>query len=175
MHKILNGMPSLQTSSNLNDRVAHADRASSGGVSVYFDDCKQVVLDAINGCSFALVCAAWLTERDIINELVRSECKVVITADVMHTRCQKLQDIEHLRVLGNSRGRRRPLMHSKFLVGFDDHQQPRFVLTGSFNYTAHASRNIENLVRIDDAAIASAYADEFNKIYAAGRRLVSRR
>lgn len=132
-------------------------------------------MNAINSSSFVLVCTAWLTERDIINELVRSECKVAITADVMHTRCRALQDIEHLRVLGSSRGRRRPLMHSKFLVAFDDHQQPKYVLTGSFNYTAHASRNIENLVRIDNPSIAEAYADEFNKIYAAGRRLVGRR
>ena len=43
----------------------------------------------------------------------------------------------------------------------------RTVITGSYNFTGSAEHdNDENLVIIDDQAVARAYLDEFNQAYA---------
>jgi len=41
------------------------------------------------------------------------------------------------------------------------------VITGSYNFTGSAERdNDENLVIVDDPALARAYLDEFDRVYA---------
>jgi phosphatidylserine/phosphatidylglycerophosphate/cardiolipin synthase-like enzyme len=46
----------------------------------------------------------------------------------------------------------------------------QIVVTGSYNFSRSAEeRNDENLLVIHNAAIASLYQDEFDKIYAAGQ------
>jgi phosphatidylserine/phosphatidylglycerophosphate/cardiolipin synthase-like enzyme len=54
------------------------------------------------------------------------------------------------------------ILHHKVII-IDD----RTVITGSYNFTGSAERdNDENLVIIDDPAIARSYLDEFNRTYA---------
>jgi phosphatidylserine/phosphatidylglycerophosphate/cardiolipin synthase-like enzyme len=54
------------------------------------------------------------------------------------------------------------ILHHKVII-IDD----RTVITGSYNFTGSAERdNDENLVIIDDPAIARSYMDEFNRTYA---------
>jgi phosphatidylserine/phosphatidylglycerophosphate/cardiolipin synthase-like enzyme len=54
------------------------------------------------------------------------------------------------------------ILHHKIII-IDD----RTVITGSYNFTGSAERdNDENLVIIDDPAIARTYLDEFNRTYA---------
>lgn len=53
------------------------------------------------------------------------------------------------------------ILHHKVII-IDD----KTVITGSYNYTASAERdNDENLVIIDDAALAKQYVDEFQRLY----------
>lgn len=52
-------------------------------------------------------------------------------------------------------------MHSKLMI-IDE----KTVVMGSYNFTANANRtNDENVLIIDDPALAKAYVDEFNRIY----------
>ncbi|HET9223040.1 MAG TPA: phospholipase D-like domain-containing protein, partial [Roseiflexaceae bacterium] len=54
------------------------------------------------------------------------------------------------------------ILHHKVII-IDE----RMVITGSYNFTSSAERdNDENLVIIDDPAIARGYLDEFNRTYA---------
>jgi phosphatidylserine/phosphatidylglycerophosphate/cardiolipin synthase-like enzyme len=54
------------------------------------------------------------------------------------------------------------ILHHKTII-IDE----RIVITGSYNFTASAERdNDENLLIIDDAVIARAYLDEFERVYA---------
>jgi phosphatidylserine/phosphatidylglycerophosphate/cardiolipin synthase-like enzyme len=54
------------------------------------------------------------------------------------------------------------ILHHKVIV-IDE----RIVITGSYNFTSSAERdNDENLIIIDDAALAHAYLDEFERVYA---------
>jgi phosphatidylserine/phosphatidylglycerophosphate/cardiolipin synthase-like enzyme len=56
-------------------------------------------------------------------------------------------------------------MHSKTII-IDDH----IVITGSYNFTARAEDvNDENIVIIDDAAIAQQYIAEFERVYTQAR------
>jgi phosphatidylserine/phosphatidylglycerophosphate/cardiolipin synthase-like enzyme len=54
------------------------------------------------------------------------------------------------------------ILHHKVIV-IDE----RTVLTGSYNFTSSAEKdNDENLVIVDDPALARAYLDEFERVYA---------
>jgi phosphatidylserine/phosphatidylglycerophosphate/cardiolipin synthase-like enzyme len=54
------------------------------------------------------------------------------------------------------------ILHHKVIV-IDE----RTVITGSYNFTSSAERdNDENLVIVDDPALARAYLDEFQRVYA---------
>jgi phosphatidylserine/phosphatidylglycerophosphate/cardiolipin synthase-like enzyme len=54
------------------------------------------------------------------------------------------------------------ILHHKVIV-IDE----RTVITGSYNFTSSAEKdNDENLVIVDDAALAQAYLDEFQRVYA---------
>lgn len=61
-----------------------------------------------------------------------------------------------------------PALHSKFLIidGSD-------VETGSFNYTAAARKNVENVLVIRDAPeVAKVYAQEFERLWGEGYELI---
>jgi phosphatidylserine/phosphatidylglycerophosphate/cardiolipin synthase-like enzyme len=71
-------------------------------------------------------------------------------------------------------------MHHKFLVGLSREHIPVWVVTGSFNASVQASRNIENALVIEDPALALAYYQEYQRIYTvskpiSGKRTVARR
>jgi phosphatidylserine/phosphatidylglycerophosphate/cardiolipin synthase-like enzyme len=54
------------------------------------------------------------------------------------------------------------ILHHKVII-IDE----RTVVTGSYNFTSSAERdNDENLVIVDDPAIARAYLEEFERVYA---------
>ena len=54
-------------------------------------------------------------------------------------------------------------MHHKFMVFVQD-DIPRAVLTGSYNYTEQAKNNLENVIYIEDTAIAQSYYEEYNRL-----------
>jgi hypothetical protein len=97
--------------------------------------------------------------------------------------------IERFRCVGNHNADKNPAFpraHHKFLVGctyrpdrddavdadapfgepYPQCFQPHAVWTGSFNLTANAERSFENVVVIEDEAIAQAYYNEWNQLAA---------
>jgi hypothetical protein len=85
-----------------------------------------------------------------------------------------------VRCVGNHNSEKHPAfprMHNKFLVFCemedsvaDDDPSillfPMEVWTGSFNFTANATKSLENSILIRDEGIATAYFDEFSQIFA---------
>jgi phosphatidylserine/phosphatidylglycerophosphate/cardiolipin synthase-like enzyme len=57
-------------------------------------------------------------------------------------------------------------MHHKVII-IDD----KIVITGSFNFTANANNNDENVLVIYDKEIAKQYITEFDKIFSDGKDL----
>ena len=54
------------------------------------------------------------------------------------------------------------ILHHKVII-----IDQRTVITGSYNFTSSAEQsNDENLVIVDDSALARAYLDEFERVYA---------
>jgi phosphatidylserine/phosphatidylglycerophosphate/cardiolipin synthase-like enzyme len=74
------------------------------------------------------------------------------------------------RKIGRQRGKTRPLMHNKFIVGFDRSNAPVWVITGSYNATAHSAVNLENAVLIEDKSVAQKYAQEFESMWLIARK-----
>lgn len=167
-------------SSNLNNRVHHISPAEDPRCSakVYFNDIESVVCDAIREACEVVVCVAWLKSTRVVNELSRTPSTVVLTSDRVHranraalNALPSRQGLRPASVVGLARGRFRPLMHNKFLVLIDGTGAPYSVLTGSYNYTQHSTKNLENIVRIDSDEIANAYFDEALELYKVSRQL----
>ena len=154
-------------SSNLNHRVVHSSEANSiAPVTAWFDGCCDAICAAIREADEVVACVAWLKCPRIIAALRTKPCTVLITSDTVHRRNRgALRTLipragtRAVRIVGRARGRFRALMHNKFLVVIQG-GVPVSVLTGSFNYTAHSSRNLENVVRIDCPIVAAAYLEE---------------
>lgn len=123
--------------------------------------CEEVVKRFIDRSEEIAGCVAWLTNPAIIHALDRvPQCRIVVTADVVHNRGST--DLRRIgaRQVGRARGRYRALMHHKFLVRFTD-GQPTHVLLGSYNFTRMSNHNIgESIVVIRCARTAREFADE---------------
>ena len=166
---------SRSTSLDLNGRVDHEpqhEQVCVRRVTTIFDGCEQAVVDAVNSADSVVACVAWLTNDRLLRAMRQTPSRVVVTSDPIHRRmAAKLRRLREVRVVGTARGRLRPLMHCKFLVGLDQTQSPQFVLVGSFNFTQHSTRNLEAMVRIDDHNVALAFYNEWDRIRAISRPL----
>lgn len=134
-------------------------------ITTHFDDCEDAIVRAVEEATSVVACVAWLTNDKLLRAMCRTPSKVVITSDSTHRRIvPKLRRLREVCVVGTARGRFRPLMHCKFLVGMNREQEPQFVLMGSFNYTQHSTRNLEAMVRIDDSNVARSFYTEWQRI-----------
>ena len=162
-------------SSNLNNRVCHADSISvqkNCKTTVYFENLQQIVCAAIMEADCVVGCVAWVRCKKIISALMQRPCMLLVTSDRVHRANRaafgNLTPIPGLcrqacSIVGTARGKFRPLMHNKFLVLLRKNK-PYAVLTGSFNFTVHSSSNLENIVRIDNKEIAECYYSEAKAI-----------
>jgi phosphatidylserine/phosphatidylglycerophosphate/cardiolipin synthase-like enzyme len=65
------------------------------------------------------------------------------------------------------RDRIKGIFHHKFLIGDGRSAGSRAVLTGSYNFTMNATnKNQENFVVLRLSYVASAYQEEFDKLWA---------
>ncbi len=106
---------------------------------------------------------AWFTEPDLIRELTRAvnrgcSVRLIISAHE-YNQAERFRNLVasggELYIYGSEDIMGRHFMHNKFCV--IDYQK---VITGSFNYTGNASTNAENVVILQDAAVAYQYVEE---------------
>lgn len=126
------------------------------------------VTERLDGARETLEVAIYsLTHPEIAAALVRAHkrgVRVRVLFDKVQAAGRYSQD-ERLERAGVPvrRDRERGLMHHKFAV-----IDRRTVMTGSFNYTRGAAeRNRENLIVLEDAALAARYAAQFEEAWAA--------
>lgn len=156
---------------SLNARVkrppAAAAAAASARVRVHFDGIVAALADAVASCQGPVVgCVAWLAHPDLRRVLEKRGAQVVVTNDARA--CASRGKLKVRRV-GLKRGAMRPLMHHKFLVLCDARGHPETVWTGSFNFTKHSCENLENIVEIHSASVASHFFGEFEAVWKLGR------
>ena len=147
-------------------RGAVSTRPCPATVSAHFNHkCEDVVVASIGRCTAVVGCVAWLRSPKILKALERVPCTLAITNDVnlpaqAYSKLQPhLPKLPAVSKVGLARGRRRELMHHKFIVGYTP--EPSFVITGSFNYTQNSAyANLDNVVVVENTEIAKAYLKE---------------
>ena len=150
--------------SNLNSNLSRPSTSLSSvsDVSVLFDPQRMVctLSRLIIGSKRVVGCVAWLTHPSVLSALSRTDSSLIVTRSRLNPRKREFvsRGIK-LKFLG----RRRLLMHHKFLVGFDA-VGPAWVSVGSFNMTRAAVRNLENLLVIRDRALASVFSAEYERL-----------
>jgi cardiolipin hydrolase len=153
--------------------------AGGAAVRVYFspqDNPQQVVLNALQGAAREILVAMFeVTDGTLAQALIAARQRGVdvrIVMDDGKARNRASRYPELARALGDrvalrsGTGSQHAIMHDKFAV-----LDGREVLTGSYNWSKLAGCcNRENLVVIDDPAVAAQYAREFHRLWAAPGR-----
>ena len=183
---------------DLNDRLQcsarrqECDVSNVANVTVMFEDISDRLCDIISHTPYLVGCMAWLSDKQILSAM--EQCRgvsIVVTNDALLSlpsiaaSYKRLTPVaatpkadekhEAIRCLGSRTGRFRALMHHKFLVGLDDARAPVWVVTGSFNASNQAQRNIENAMVIRDARVAAVYHSEFIRVREASKAIAWRR
>ena len=117
----------------------------------------------------------YLTEKAIIDELKRAQDRGVLIEAIIdqesfstgnNGKAQELVEAGMDIVKFETPGMFRPLMHNKFFI-FDGSQllgeegYSSLLWTGSYNGTARANRNCENVLIIDEQEVIDQYKEEF--------------
>jgi phosphatidylserine/phosphatidylglycerophosphate/cardiolipin synthase-like enzyme len=147
--------------------LAFAIRATAADIQVYFSPnggCTAAVVDNLNkATNIVLVQAYSFTSARIAKALVDAEkrgVKIEVILDKSQRR-EKYTEADFLLHAGVPTwiDAKHAIAHNKIMV-IDSHT----VLTGSFNFTKAAEENnAENLLVIDDAALAKKYTDNWEK------------
>jgi len=171
---------------NLNKLITGGRGPKTVGDSTFIFDTVQIQKFLINRIKrsdthFVMGCAAWLTNTKILQALssLRGVSMICTRDKVARTKSSKEKykklrkhaGIPTIKLLGCGRGRSASLMHHKFLIGMDAHENPIWVSTGSFNLTESACTNIENLQVIENPAVAKIYMQEFKRLFTIAKPL----
>lgn len=122
---------------------------------------------------YVVLSVAWVSNRAIL-EALRSVkgCSVIVTHDNAQLRkfreplglLPAMQGAKSAVFTVNS-GRSRALMHHKYLVVLDEHKQPTGqVVTGSWNYTAQSTKNLEHVLALNSPDLARELLKDHNDI-----------
>lgn len=137
-------------------------------VEVYFcpkDGCAEAVMEELRKATSSITFAAYsFTHPEIANELALKASEGVAVAGVIEKSTTGGKYSKHAMLAANRIRVKietsKRLMHHKFFV-IDD----KTVITGSFNPTENAAyRNDENIIIVENAALAQKYLEEFGRI-----------
>lgn len=138
-------------------------------VEVYFcpqDNCADAVEEELGKANSSIIFAAYsFTSAGIANELVLKSSEGVAVSGIIEKSTTGSEYSKHAMLAANIVNVKlessKRLMHHKFFI-----IDGKTVITGSFNPTENADkRNDENIIIIENAAVAEEYAAEFHRIY----------
>lgn len=155
---------------NLNQRLSSLrdETVQHESVSIRFGNITPWLVQHIRSVARVEGCLAWLTDPCLLQALASVHADIVVTSDKLHTK-KRFARLASVRRVGRQRGRRRPLLHHKFMVGISKNGQPLWVLTGSMNWSLHAQHNLEHVLMIEDPNVAKSFREEFKRIRAISR------
>lgn len=146
-------------------------------IKIAFDKIEEQILNAINSaeCKYVFISCPYFSNYNILKALSNKEGSCIITTYDKNWFCERrlkalreiksMKNMNKIMFLNRGRGKNKNINHSKYILCFNQQGLPYMLLQGSYNYTATSFRNIENLIVIEDAAIAKHYAKEFKKVY----------
>ena len=137
----------------------------SNNTEVIFENIEQRILKEIEDAHYAIfVSVAWFTNKKLFDALLdkaKSNCYVSIIIQLDEINSQSGIDYSQIQV-GRSEcfeiSKDAELLHDKFCV--IDFKK---VITGSYNWTYKASHNSENILILNDPAIAIQYISRFEQ------------
>jgi len=163
---------------DLNTKVKRSRTSvKTAGVEVWVDDIVAHIARELAHCDTALCCVAWLTNSELLAALGKlDDVRIVVTKDKLLKRYtpaykklpKKSKDKVAVKALGSAR-KGSSLMHHKFCVGLRD-GKALFVLTGSFNWSASASRALENVVCLRDPMLVDFFRSEHVALWKAAKK-----
>ena len=137
----------------------------ANNTEVIFEDIEQRIIKEINDAHYAIfVSVAWFTNKKLFNALLekaKQNCyvSIIIQLDEINSQC----GIDYSQIqIGRSEcfkiSKDAELLHDKFCV--IDFKK---VITGSYNWTYKASQNSENILILNDPAVATQYISRFEQ------------
>ena len=139
-------------------------------MNAYFSNIRKEIIAKLSTAKSEIkIAMAWFTSAELFDELIKCCHKGVsvnlLLLDDAINWMYYAPDFNLLKEAGaNIRivSRDYGMLHHKFCV-----IDKQVIITGSYNWTYYAeTRNIENVVIIDDALLATSYIDEFDAILA---------
>ena len=132
---------------------------------VIFENIEQRIIKELENAHYAIfVSVAWFTNKKLFNALLekaKQNCyvSIIIQLDEINSQC----GIDYSQIqIGRSEcfeiSKDEELLHDKFCV--IDFKK---VITGSYNWTYKASQNSENILILNDPAVASQYISRFEQ------------
>lgn len=141
--------------------------------------------DMMRATNYLCIAAAWITNTQVAQAIIDSPAEhkyiVLNRADLKRDSVkasrmliefvEKMTDEEHWQYMNDADGNMRyactiigseswqqGVMHHKFIIC------DSVVWTGSYNFTFQASKNYENLIRIDDQQVADTFLEEMQNL-----------
>ena len=155
------------------EQTQRAKSQTVGKISVRFDNIIPFIVSTIQRTDTAHIrgCVAWFSHAHILNALAKKEsCQMVVTNDTFSKKTLTLyKKCKGFKTIGRKKGRRRPYMHHKFIIGLDSKKRPLWMLNGSFNYSYHATNCIENVFCTEEKKLIQMYLKEFTRVYKLAR------
>ena len=129
-----------------------------GKIKVYFKSGSiiRAICRQIRSADAVYACVAWVTHPKILDAMEETKTELIMTRH----KCNRWKRQIKVKFLGKGRGRKKSLMHHKFLVGFRK-GEPAFVINGSANFTKSSVRHEENIMVIEDSDVAKAFYKQF--------------
>lgn len=138
---------------------------------VHFSNIKKVIIRHIKSATREIkIAVAWFTDTQIIAALeTKSKQGVAVEVIIYGDSINKIDLFEMLHINGGviyTYKQSRDIMHHKFCIIDNE-----IVLNGSYNWTANANTNQENIVVISDFAVVSKFLKEFNTLKVRARNV----
>ena len=134
---------------------------------VYFENIENYISLLLSGAKQRIyIAVAWFTNQELFDSIVKAaernvNIKLLLLDDILNRNefgldfgilVEKGVDV---RFANDKSG----TMHHKFCI-IDDK-----VITGSYNWTYHANKNVENIVVMDEESIVSKFYEQFNTLF----------
>tara|TARA_B110000977_G_C11087220_1_gene495134 strand:+ start:4377 stop:4799 length:423 start_codon:yes stop_codon:yes gene_type:complete len=129
-----------------------------GKIKVYFNSASiiRAICRQIRSADAVYACVAWVTHPKILDAMEETKTELIMTK----ARCNRWKRAIKVKFIGKGRGKKKSLMHHKFLVGFRK-GKPAFVVNGSANFTKSSVRHEENIMVVEDEDVAEAFYKQF--------------
>ena len=157
--------------------------SARSNVQIVFTGIERTILEYLKDdhCHYAAIISPYLSSEPILKACSTLAGCSIITAHDRYLKSKKRMDLfndliplKNARVvtINRGRGRNKTICHQKVIILLDYEKRPYTAIAGSFNITNAAPSNLETVTIYKNPAIAKAYFDEFENIFAISKKFI---